>query len=211
MQSEKTKHDKILEWIISQLPENTEYKKEEWLHSNFDSVSGDYLWKVVPDLFIDEKEIIEVEITKIKKENYKNIPFKKSVYIIIDKKELDSFDDTIIALWEEPRLKLLTSITDEEHVEALKNEKVILKEQIESLNEYLEEYEPKTLATLRKEELRLKLSIENLKKQKILADGISMLGATKEKPLVCSKCPFFSSWIKEAYKKEFKNEITLPL
>jgi len=195
-------HEKTLEWLISQLPPNTTYTKES-LISKFEEISGNYLWRIIPDIFVNEKEIIEVETTQIKKGHYKDIPFHKIVYVVIDKEDLEPFDETIIAIWDGIKLKLLTNIKEEERVESLKVNKTILEEQIKKLKDYLNKYEPKTLENLRKEELRLKLSIEELTKQRVVIDGILMMASTKVKPLECKKCPFFASWIEETYKNEY--------
>jgi len=191
-------HEKVLSWLIENLPENTEYEKETALFS----LNHIPRSRSIPDIQINQKEIIEVEIKQIKKEHYKDLPFHKTVYVVMDKEDLNPFDEAIIAVWDKSKLVCLTSVKDETHYDSLKVELVVLENQVKEAQKYLETYEPKALRNLHNEEIRLKIEIETLTKQKTLMKGLSMLGSTEKKPMECKHCPFFSSWLRDAYKKE---------
>ena len=208
MQQTKTLHEKVLDWLIENLPENTEYKKETTIFPPTDlseTYISDHLWRLIPDIQINQKEIIEVETTQIKKERYAGLPFYKIVYIVVDKEDINPFDEAIIAVWDKSKLVRLTSVKDETHYDSLKVELSVLENQVKEAQKYLETYEPKALRNLRNEEIRLKTEIETLAKQKTMMKGLSMLGSTEKKPMECKYCPFFSSWLREACKKEFPN------
>jgi hypothetical protein len=192
-------HDQVIEWLKTELPEASKN------HSNGEKIYNDDGKYIVPDL-IEGQKLHEVEAVDLEgKARYLTLSRPNQLWISV--RGYDIFDSATLLLIKRgastPTLKvdlvtLLPSLMQEEGQ---------LRKEVEKLRQFLKSNDAETLKEVKIQHERLKVEIEELKKDKNFMDAMKILaksGANPDKN--CPSCPFFTSWLKDALSREGKEE-----